>query len=83
MRCGEGGSRYAEAACSAGAAAVLRRTLHLGLLADALHTAGAHDEARDTSASAAAEIGARGEYFCYRPQWPFARLLPRAVALTP
>ncbi|MGG7570035.1 hypothetical protein [Streptomyces sirii] len=62
---------------------VLRRTLHLGLLADALHSAGAQDEARRTGASAAEEVETRGEYFCYRPQWPFARLLPRAAALTP
>ncbi len=54
---------------------VLRRTLHLGLLADALHRTGAHDEARSTSATAVKEIEERGEYFCYRPQWPFARLL--------
>ncbi|MEU8785353.1 BTAD domain-containing putative transcriptional regulator [Streptomyces sp. NPDC048637] len=54
---------------------VLRRTLHLGLLADALHRAGAHDEARRTSAAAVKEIEERGEYFCYRPQWPFAALL--------
>ncbi|QKV98120.1 AAA family ATPase [Streptomyces sp. NA02950] len=54
---------------------LLRRTLHLGLLADALHRMGAHDEARRTITSAAEEIEERDEYFCFLPQWPFARLL--------
>ncbi|MEU2794535.1 BTAD domain-containing putative transcriptional regulator [Streptomyces sp. NPDC007100] len=53
----------------------LRRTLHLGLYADALHLTGAHDEARRTIAAAAGEIEERGEYSCLLPQWPFARLL--------
>ncbi|WP_197358452.1 AAA family ATPase, partial [Streptomyces clavuligerus] len=54
---------------------LLRRTLHLGLLADALQYTGAREQARRTMSSAVREIERRGEYFCLRPQWPWARLL--------
>ncbi|WP_328320557.1 BTAD domain-containing putative transcriptional regulator [Streptomyces sp. NBC_00388] len=60
---------------AAGHRTLLRRTLHLGLLADALRHAGREDEARQTIALAAREIGERGEYVYLRPQWPFASLL--------
>ncbi|MFD4791465.1 hypothetical protein ACFWN1_31375 [Streptomyces sp. NPDC058459] len=54
---------------------LLRRTLHLGLLADALQHTGAADEAHQTIAQAAQEIEERGEYVYFRTHWPFASLL--------
>lgn len=60
---------------AAGHRTLLRRTLHLGLLADALRHAGCEGEARRTIAHAAQEIEERGEYVYLQPQWPFAALL--------
>ncbi|WP_329459883.1 BTAD domain-containing putative transcriptional regulator [Streptomyces sp. NBC_01497] len=59
---------------------LLRRALHLGLLADAELYTGAEDEARRTIALAAREIEERGEYVYLRPQWPFASLLKEHTA---
>lgn len=54
---------------------VLRRTLHLGLLADALRHVGAVDEAHQTIVQAVQEIEERGEYVYFCDRWPFASML--------
>lgn len=54
---------------------LLRRTLHLGLLGDALRHVGRADEARLALRCAAEEIEKRGEHAYARPQWPYAALL--------
>ncbi|MFL4945922.1 BTAD domain-containing putative transcriptional regulator [Streptomyces sp. MMS24-I31] len=68
---------------AAGHRTLLRRTLHLGLLADALRHTGADDAARQVIARAAREIEERGEHVYLRPQWPFASLLRENPAGVP